>query len=145
MEHENRREINSYVSVLLTQPTFPYSLIAKDVWWTTTHVTSFGVDARSTRMTGVPPLDRLVVAFVDIDTLRTLGTIVETDPVAWFATTVVPTGHIDTRRCFVTIIHVARALVEIHFAAVAGVTTPARTLSWHRAFATILTDLIADG
>lgn len=72
-------------------------MIVKGAWWTTTHVTALGVDARSTRMTGVPPLDRLVVAFVDIDTLRTLGTVVETDPVAWFATTVVPTGHIDTR------------------------------------------------
>lgn len=104
-----------YISVrkyTLTQPTFLHSAIVL-LKWTYTFITSFGIDTFSTRMTGVPPFDRLIVALVDIDTLRTLSTIVEGASVTWLATTVVPTGHIETSRRLMASMQITRTLVKI--------------------------------
>lgn len=92
----------------------------------------------------MPPLDRLVVALVDIETLRALSAVVKSASIARLAATVVPTGHVETGRRLVTSMKIARTLVQIELAAVTNVTASAGTSSWRDALAAILTGLIAN-
>jgi len=93
----------------------------------------------------VPPLDRQIIALVDVDALGALSAIVQGASVAGFATAVIPAGHVEARGRLVTSVQVARALVQIEFAAVANVTAPAGTSFRCHALAAVLAGLIAHG
>jgi len=91
----------------------------------------------------VPPLDRQIIALVDVDALGTLSAVVQGAPVAGFATAVIPAGHVKARGRLVTPVQVARALVQVEFAAVADVTAPAGASLRCHALAAVLAGLIA--
>lgn len=61
-------------------------------------VAALGVEAFGAGMAGVPPLDAVVVAFVDVHALRVLHAVVEGAPVAGLAAAVVPARHVEARR-----------------------------------------------
>lgn len=64
-------------------------------------------------MTGVPPLDRLVIALVDVETLGALSAVVKGATVARLAAAVVPTGHVETGGRLMAPVQVTRALVKV--------------------------------
>lgn len=106
-------------------------------------VAALGVDAFRGSVTGVPPLERQVVALVDVDALRALSAVMQGAPVAGLAPAVVPAGHVETRRRLVTPVQIAGALVQVELAAVADVAAPTGASSGRHALAAILTSLIA--
>lgn len=109
-----------------------------------TFVSTFGIDTLGTRVTRVPPLDRLIVALVDVEALGALSAIVEGASISGLTATVVPTGHVETGRRLVASMKITSAFVQVEFATVANVATPTRASSWRHALTTILTGLIAD-
>jgi len=93
----------------------------------------------------VPPLDRQIIALVDVDALGALSAVVQGASVAGFATAIIPAGHIKARGRLVTPMQVARALVQVELAAVTDVTAPAGTPLRCHALAAVLAGLIAHG
>lgn len=126
-----------------TEPAFLCGVIVLLVW-TEALVPSFGVDTLSARVTRVPPLDRLIVAFVDVETLRALSAIVKSASIAGFTTTIVPARHVEAGRRLVASVKIARAFVQVELTTVTDVTASTGTPSWCHALATVLTGLIAD-
>lgn len=108
-------------------------------------VSTIGVDTLSTGVTGVPPLDCLIVAFVNVDALSALNSIVKSAAVPRLAPAIIPTRHVEARGRLVTSVKITCALVEVQFTAVADVAPPTRTSSRCDALASVLTRLITHG
>ena len=112
--------------------------------WTDTLISTFSVNTLGAWVTRVPPLDRLIIALVNVETLRTLSAIVKSASVPGFAATIVPTGHIEAGGGLVASVKIARTFVQVQFATIADVTASTRTSSWRHTLTTVLTGLIAN-
>lgn len=112
--------------------------------WTDTLISTFSVNTLGAWVTRVPSLDRLIIALVDVETLRTLSAIVKSASVPGFAAAIVPTGHVEAGGGLVASVKIARTFVQVQFAAIADVTASTRTSSWRHTLTTVLTGLIAN-
>lgn len=62
-------------------------------------------------VTRVQPLNCLVGALVDVETLRALSAVVQGAPVTGLAPAIVPAGHVEARGRLMTAVQLTRALV----------------------------------
>lgn len=103
MPHSNGRN-------QLTESALLSGLIRLLLGWAHALVAALGVDALGGVVTRVSPLC-VVETLVDVETLRALGTVVQSAPVTGLTPAVVPAGHVEARGRLVTTVQLARALV----------------------------------